>query len=473
MIIDNHYKDKKIKRFDTMSEKRLKWIDRNRYYYEKQKRHFRFLVPEGLSVLDLGCGTGHLLNALKPKRGVGIDIAPKILKIARRKYPDLDFQFADIEELESWGEKFDVIIMADVIGHLQDIEKAFRKLRSFCIADTRLIISYYNFIWEPILKLGEFIGLKMPQQYQNWLSSEDICNLLSLARFQVVKSEYRLLIPKWIPFVSNFINRFIGSLPGIRRFCLCQYLVVRPLGMREEKDLSSTILIPCKNEKGNVEEAIKRIPKFGSHQEILFVEGHSMDGTREEIERIIKAYPTKNIKLLIQDGKGKGNAVRRGFEAAKGDILIILDADLTMPPEDLPKFYRAILEDHGEFINGCRLIYPMEKDAMRLLNILGNKFFSTVFTWLLNQRIKDTLCGTKVLSKASYKQIAANRAYFGNFDPFGDFDLLFGASKLNLKIVEMPVRYCTRTYGESQITRFRHGWLLLKMCFFAMRKLKD
>ncbi|MCJ7593941.1 MAG: bifunctional class I SAM-dependent methyltransferase/glycosyltransferase family 2 protein, partial [Desulfobacterales bacterium] len=410
--------------------------------------------------------------ALKPSRGVGIDFSKEMVAIARRNYPDLEFREADIEELESWGERFDVIVVSDVVGHLQDIQESFHRVKVFCHPGTRIIVTYYNFLWEPVLRLGEWARLKMPQEYQNWLSSEDICNLLSLEHFQVVKTECRLLIPKRIPWVSDFINRYFASLPGIRRLCLCRYIVARPGDLRERTEFSTTILVPCRNEKGNVEQAVRRIPAFGGDQEIIFVEGHSTDGTKEEIERVIQAYPDKDIKLLVQEGVGKGDAVRRGFEAAKGDILMILDADLTMPPEDLPKFYNTLADDLGEFINGCRLVYPMEKLAMRFLNLLGNKFFSLMFTWILNQRFKDTLCGTKALFRKDYEKIQANRGYFGEFDPFGDFDLIFGAVKQNLKVLEVPIRYRERKYGSTNISRFRHGWLLLRMTWFAYRKIK-
>ena len=460
------------KRFDALAGKRQYWKDLNKYYYNNQEKYFRFLVPEGLSILELGCGTGDLLNILKPKQGVGIDFSSKMIDIAKKKHPHLEFRTADIEQLEDWGETFDVLIMADVVGHLMDIAETFRKLHIFCRPDTRIIISYYNFLWEPILKIGEKLGLKMPQQYQNWLASDDIYNLLSLAHFQVVKSEYRLLVPKKIPLFSDFINRYLAPLPGLRKLCLCQYIVARPVKQKEKREFSTTILIPCKNEKGNIEPAVKRIPPFGKHQEIMFVDGHSTDGTQEEVNRIIKAYPEKDIKFMLQDGKGKGDAVRKGFAAARGDVLMILDADLTVPPEDLPKFFTALVEDHGEFINGCRLVYPMEKQAMRFLNFLGNKFFSMMFTWILNQRFKDTLCGTKALFKKDYEKIRSNRHYFGDFDPFGDFDLIFGAVKQNLKVVEVPIRYMERTYGRTNISRFRHGWLLMKMTLFAYKKIK-
>jgi len=221
-----------------------------------------------------------------------------------------------------------------------------------------------------------------------------------------------------------------------------------------------------------MENAIKRTPQFGSHQEFIFIEGHSSDGTYDEMLRVQQAYSDVDIKVMKQTGKGKGNAVREAFDKATCDILMILDADLTTPPEDMPKFYEALRHNKGEFINGCRLVYPMEKEAMRFLNLLGNKFFGWFFSYLLGQRLKDTLCGTKVLFRNDYEKIIANRHYFGDFDPFGDFDLLFGAAKLNLKITEVIVRYRDREYGSTQISRFSHGWLLIKMSLFAARKIK-
>ena len=232
------------------------------------------------------------------------------------------------------------------------------------------------------------------------------------------------------------------------------------------------LIVPARNEAGNIEEIFRRTPEMGAGTELIFVEGNSQDNTFEAIEKAIAAHPERNAKVFRQPGRGKGDAVRLGFQKASGDILMILDADMTVPPEDLPRFYEALVNGHGEFINGVRLVYPMEKQAMRYLNFLGNKFFSMAFSWLFGQPIKDTLCGTKVLSRKNYETLANNRWYFGDFDPFGDFDLLLGAAKMNLKIVEMPIRYAERTYGETNIDRWRHGWLLLKMVIFAMRKIK-
>jgi len=231
-------------------------------------------------------------------------------------------------------------------------------------------------------------------------------------------------------------------------------------------------VIPARNEEGNIEAAVQRMPNLGASTEIIFVEGHSKDRTWEEIHRIAEKYPERRIKILKQKSKGKAGAVREAFAVATGDILMILDADLTMPPEQLPKFYEALRSGRGEFINGVRLVYPMQEQAMQFLNMVANKFFGVAFTWLLGQPVKDTLCGTKALFRWDYHEIARNRAYFGEFDPFGDFDLLFGAARLNLKIGDLPIRYQARTYGETNISRWSHGALLFRMVGFAAARLK-
>ena len=247
---------------------------------------------------------------------------------------------------------------------------------------------------------------------------------------------------------------------------------LKPVVQNQSRNPSISIIVPTRNEAGNIKPVFKRIPKIFKDYELIFVEGHSTDNTLEEISKQIKLHPQVRSSCYTQQGKGKGDAVRFGFSKAVGDILMILDADLTMPPENLPRFYDALVNGIGDFINGVRLVYPMEKDAMRFFNFIGNKFFSMVFTFLLGQPIKDSLCGTKILWKSDYEEIAANRDYFGDFDPFGDFDLLFGAAKLNLKIVDMPIRYSERVYGETNIQRWKHGWLLLKMVIFAAKRLK-
>jgi SAM-dependent methyltransferase len=461
--------------FEGMAPSRDAWRKRNAYYHEDIKNFLRFLVPADVSVLEVGCATGDVAAFLSKENPDvrGIDFSPAMIAEGLKKYPGLDLKVEDVENLPPAERSYDYIIISDVIGYLHDIQASFSSLSEHSHAKTKIIITTYNYLWEPVFRLAEKLKLKMPHPMQNWLSGSDVEQLLYLAGFEVVKKGGRLLLPKNIPLIAPLFNKYLAKMPILKDLCLMNYFVARKRPNQSAlQELSVSVLIPARNEKGNIESAVKRTPMMGKHTEILFVEGNSTDGTWEEIERVKAAYPEKDIKIMKQDGRGKGDAVRKGFDAATGDILMILDADLTVPPEDLPKFYKAMAEGDGEFINGCRLVYPMEDKAMRLLNTFGNKFFSVMFSWLLEQRIKDTLCGTKVLLKSDYRRVKAGRKFFGDFDPFGDFDLLFGASKLNLKIIDLPIRYQARVYGDTNISRFKHGWLLLKMCFFAMKKIK-
>lgn len=443
---------------------------RQAYYHKLLARFYAFCIPQGKRVLEIGCGSGDLLASLKPAYGVGIDISSGMVKKAQAKYPKLTFINADAHNYEL-QETFDYIILSDLFGYLQDVQAVLEHIQKNAQPNTRIIINYYSFLWEQPLKLAELCGLKRRTGLQNWLSMSDIENLVELADLDMIKTGRAILFPLNVPLLSTFFNKYLAHLPLFDQLCLVNYGVcrVRP----KPQEYSVSVIVPARNEAGNIEAAITRLPDFGSRQEIVFIEGNSTDNTWQEVQRVAEKYKgQKNIVIAQQTGKGKGDAVRKGFDLATGDILMILDADLTMPPEDLPKYYKAIASGKGEFINGCRLVYPMEKEAMRFLNLLGNKFFSMAFTWLLDQRFKDTLCGTKVLHRDHYQIIKDNRAYFGDFDPFGDFDLIFGAAKQSLKIVEIPIHYKDRTYGETNISRFKHGWLLLQMVAFASRKIK-
>ncbi len=456
--------------YSKTAPSRSKWEKMNRFYHKSLEKYISSIIPEGKRVLEVGCGTGNLLNSTRPSYGVGIDFAPGLIETATERYPGLTFKVDDIEDLQL-NEIFDYIILSDLTSCLWDVQTAFHNIKKLCHSQTRIVISQYNYLWEPVLRTSEFLHFKLRQPAQNWFSNGDTCNLLELEGFQTIRIERKLLFPKYIPVFNMIFNKWIANLPVINRLDLVSLIIARPL-LSDDQQYSVSIIVPARNEKGNIENAIKYTPAFGTHQEFIFIEGHSSDQTYEEMIRVKNAYPEKDIKLLQQSGKGKGNAVREAFEVATGEILMILDADLTMPPQELPKFYDALRYNKGEFINGSRLVYPMDKQAMRFLNLLGNKFFGIFFTFLLGQRLKDTLCGTKVLYKKDYDLIARNRHFFGDFDPFGDFDLIFGAAKLNMKISEIIIRYRDREYGSTQISRFSHGWLLIKMTLFAARKLK-
>jgi len=454
---------------------RQDWRARAAFYHSEDMAYLRFLIPPGSSVLELGCGAGDTLAALQPSLGVGVDFSAAMIEQARRAHPRLQFHVADTEDqsfIETLQGPFDFILIVDTLGSVDDCQALLQSLHPLCARDTRLVIAHFSHLWHPVLKLAEVLGLRMPQPPQNVLSPADLRALAELGGFDPIKSERRLLVPFRLLGIGRLVNRFLSPLPLVRQFAFRHYLVARSLTHAKEDLKSATVVIPARNERGNIEGAIRRLPRFSPSLEIIFVEGHSSDGTLEEMQRVVSAYPDHDIKVMVQPGTGKADAVFAGFDAARSDVLMILDADLTVPPELLPKFWAAINAGKGEFIYGSRLVYPLENEAMRFLNLIANKAFSYLFSWLLNQRCTDTLCGTKVLKRADYLRLKAGRGYFGDFDPFGDFDLIFGAAKLNLKFLEIPVRYVPRTYGKSQISRFHHGFELLKMVFVAFFRIK-
>lgn len=462
--------------FDNVANSRIKYRKSKHYYWDSITDYCNFFIQSDSTVLEIGCGTGELIAQINGYDKTGIDFSKMMIDEAKKQFPDIEFVCMSAEEIKL-EKKYDVIILSNLVGYLLDIQRVFEEIMKVSHKETKIIITYYNIYWEPLIKLAELIGIKKRGPKQSWLSSKDLSNLLNLSGFETYKQNSSMLFPFYIPLFSPLMNKFVSRLPVFNWFALNQYTFAQPFVQIDEQEIntkySTTVLVPARNESGNIENAILRMPKFGKHIEIIFVEGNSTDDTWDKIQEIQEKYKgTHDIKIIQQPGKGKGDAVRAGYAIATGDILMILDADLTVPPEQLPKFYNAIAQNKGGFINGTRLIYPMEKNAMRFLNTLGNKFFSMAFSWLLEQPIKDTLCGTKVMFKNDYLKLTANRSYFGDFDPFGDFDLLFGAFKLNLKIIDMPIRYQERIYGDTNISRFKHGLLLLKMWWFALFKIK-
>jgi len=441
-----------------------------RFYHRLLERYFSFILPQGQRVLELGCGLGDLLAALKPARGVGVDFSPETLALARQRHPELQFHEADATSFRG-EEPFDYILLSDLINDLPDVQAVFENARNNASPQTRLVLNFQNSLWRPLLALAERLGAKSPTALQNWLSMDDVKGLLHLAGWEVIRTEARVLWPVKTPLLGPFLNRWLA--PLLKHFCLSLFVVARPRPQpANERQYTCSVVVPARNEAGNIEPAVLRTPELGAGTELIFIEGHSTDNTWEELQRVQSKYSHRRIKVLKQQSKGKGGAVREAFEQATGDILMILDADLTMPPEELPKYYEVLRRNQAEFVNGCRLVYPMQDQAMQFLNMIANKCFGIAFSWLLGQPLKDTLCGTKALFRSHYDLIAANRAYFGDFDPFGDFDLLFGAAKQNLKIVELPIRYQARSYGSTNIHRWRHGWLLLRMTWFAARRFK-
>jgi SAM-dependent methyltransferase len=455
--------------WNSIAKKRDAWRGMGIWYHRRIEQIYRFLVYPGQRVLEIGSGTGDLLAALQPAYGVGVDFSEEVLQRSRQEHPNLEFHLADAHDLSPMRGPFDVIILSDLVNELWDVQQVFEQIKPLCTSRTRILLNFYSRLWELPLFFTQLLNLATPTLAQNWLTPPDVSNMLHLAGFESIRTWQEVLWP--LP-LGGFFNKFLVRFWPFRELALSNFVIARLEPQRPRKEPSVSVIVPARNEAGNIKAIFERVPKMGRKTELVFVEGHSRDETFETIARQSAAHPKTPSSRFQQTGIGKADAVRLGFDQASGEILMILDADLTVPPEDLPRFYEALVFGKGEFVNGVRLIYPMEQQAMRSLNFLGNKFFSLAFSWLLGQPIKDTLCGTKVLWKKDYELIAAHRSYFGDFDPFGDFDLLFGAAKLNLKIVDLPIRYRERTYGTTNISRWRHGLLLLRMVAFAARRIK-
>jgi SAM-dependent methyltransferase len=465
--------------FDAFADVHDGWRYRTRGYHDELLRTCRYHIPDHSSVLEVGCGTGDLLAGLNPSRGLGIDLSPKMIERAKTKHPSLDFRCSAAETFTEDVGTFDYIVLSDVLAYTYDILILFKSLKPFCHARTRLIINVHSRLWQPILSLAEFIGLKYRHPVMNWVTREDVTAFLGLSGFETIQHYTNLLCPLHIPLFSRLVNRLLSPLAPFKWFSLVNWVVARypmpPLapGLNAAApEPSVTVVCPCRNEAGNIPEIVRRLPIFGKDMELIFVEGNSNDNTYEACLAARDENPDRGISVYRQPGRGKKDAVWLGFSKARGDVLMILDADMTVPPEDLPSFYQVLAEGRAEFVNGSRLVYAMEGEAMRFLNLMANKFFSKAFSFLLGQPIKDTLCGTKVLLRSDFVRLLANQPYFGQFDPFGDFDLIFGAAKLGLKISDLPIRYRRRSYGETQISRFRHGIMLFKMCAVGLFRLK-
>jgi len=456
--------------FDAFAGDDARWRHRNGTYHRLLAQLTRFSVPPGQRVLEIGCGSGSLLAALDPAVGVGVDVSGRMVELARAEHPSLRFEQCSGEDLDL-GEQFDFIVLSDLLPFVHDLVALFERVAAHSHPRTRIVINSYSSLWKPVIQIAERLGLKPSKPIRNWVSPEDVRNLLQLSGFEVVAQTHRLLFPKRVPLLDVLMNGFLANLWPFNHACLTYWIIARPEPAALETG-SVSVVCPCRNEAGNIAPLIDRLPVMGERTELIFVEGGSRDETRATIAANLRRRDDIAISLIDQAGTGKGDAVRAGFAAAKNDVFMILDGDLSVRPEDLPKFYAAVVQGRGELVNGSRLVYDLEPGAMRFLNVFGNKSFSLLFRAITGQHVKDTLCGTKVLHRDDYAEIAGARSYFGDFDPFGDFDLLFGGTRLNLKIVDMPVRYQSRTYGKTNISRWRHGLLLFRMTLFAFWKFR-
>lgn len=429
---------------------------------------YRALIPPGASVLEIGCGRGDLLASLKSSRGVGVDISAGMIAAARSRHPELEFQVAAGESI-SFGETFDYVVLSDLVPYVYDLQALIMAVAAHCHPRTRVIANAYSNLWRVPLAVMQFLGMRPSRPTRNWVAPRDLVNLFELGGLELVARRSEILLPSRGQ-VSKLVNGVLARLPGLRTLTLSQWLIARPVA-QALPDSGVTVVVPCRDEEGMVGEIVGRTPEMGLGTELIFVENGSTDGTLATIEAEIERHPERDIRLLVRTEPGKAGAVHAGFRQATHDVLMVLDADLTVAPEDLPKFHDAIISGRGELINGSRLVYGMEPGAMRFLNMVGNKAFASLMSAVLGQYVKDTLCGTKAFHRSDYERLMARRQEVSGEDPYGDFDFLLGASLVNLKILNVPVRYGARTYGETKMERFPVGGQLMRLALSGFRRI--
>ena len=468
--------------YDSNAENYSSLIERHSYCYDRIKAVLRHLMPEPGRTLEIGCGLGQNLAALLPTEGVGIDLSPKMIEAARRRYPKskyghLDFRCMEASDCEQLDGTFDTILLANSITELPDVAQFLSAVRKLCTPNTRLVHITFNYRWEPILRLGGAINICQKHPSQNWLSRNDFESFAKLQDYRLIKEGFDGMLPVGdhpvLRDMADGFNSVASVVPWVREFAMLHYGIYRPLLQeRQGTDPSVSVVVPCKDEQGNIASLFKRIPEMGAGTEIIFVDDRSTDSTAALIREHIENNPQRNVKFVSGPGQGKGAACRAGFAHATGDILMILDADMTTMPEALPEFFEAIRTDKGEFINGSRLVYPIEENAIKPLNIIGNKGFALLFSYLLSQKVKDTLCGTKAIWRRDYEKILESRYHFGETDVRGDYDWIFGANRHNLEITELPVHYVERKADATKMNkRMRNRTIMLRMCWRAFNRM--
>lgn len=451
--------------FERVAPDWERWQKRNRFYHKTISNLLQGMIPPGSTVLELGSGVGDLLASLKPSSGMGFNVAPALTVRALQKHPQLEFYTIDVDSV-SLPRPFEpqYIVMTNMLDYVHDVWDMMDSLKPAIREHTLLVISTNNPLWAPLLRLASKLGLRFPESPRNFITNKDICSVLHLQGFDIVEEGLTLPVPKRIPIIGTLINAIVPEVPVLRFVSSLQYIAARPRIPRPP--LSCSVVIPCHNEADNIQECLRRVPNFGAWTEIVVVDDGSTDETCQRVKEMM-ATDSRVRLVVLEKNQGKANAVRAGFQAANGDVLMILDADMAVTPEELAKFLTPLQEGTADFVNGTRLIYPMQGKAMRVANFLGNKGFCFLASKVIRQRVSDTLCGTKAFLKRDFVRMP-----LGGAERWGDFDLLFGAARLKLRILEIPVHYTERRARKSKMRVMIDGWYFLWACLSGWRNLR-
>ena len=449
--------------FEGLAASYPKLKKRNRYYNRFLVRWCQSLLAPGKRILDVGCGRGDVLAELKPASGVGIDLSEAMVKEAAAEYPHLSFQRTALEDFDG-DASFDAALLINTAEYTFDMGAVIARCHRALRDNGRLLLTTANPLWSPVFQFASRLGLRIPECERLFLTNEDLVNLLHLHGFDVVYKRMSLLVPKQIPFLSDFINNTWSRIPILRLLSSTQFIAARKVP-EARRDYSVSIVVPCYNERGNIERCIREVRRIGARTELLFVD----DGSKDDTAGAVDPALNRDIEVRViryTPNRGKGHAVKTGFNAATGDIVMILDADLTTMPEELAPVYEAFAAGHAEFVNCTRFIYPMEGRAMKWANYVGNKLFNILVSLVMESRVSDTLCGTKAMFRGNYISMEMGR------DPWGDYDFLFGAAQQRLVIRELPVHYRQRLAGFSKMNSIKHTLNLLRMCWHGFFQVK-
>ena len=451
--------------FERLAPRWEQWQKKN-YFYHRAMRHLvGGMVPPGAQVLELGSETGEMLVSLRPGCGIGLNVAPAFTDRAREKYPQLEFYTVEVDSAKLPREfQPQYVVMTNMLDYVYDVWDMLEDLKALVSEQTLLVITTNNPLWAPLLRLASKLRLRIPDSPRNFITNKDICSVLNLQGYDIVEEGLTLPVPKRIPLLGALLNAVLPELPVLRFTSSIQYIAARPRLARPA--LSCSVVVPCHNEAENIAECVRRVPNMGAWTEIVVVDDGSTDGTAEKVKELM-AEDSRVRLIILEKNQGKAGAVRAGFEAARGDVLMILDADMAVTPEELPKFLTPLQQGTADFVNGTRLIYPMQGRAMKMLNYLGNKAFCYLASWAIRQRVSDTLCGTKAFLKRDYLRMP-----LGGNERWGDFDLLFGAARLRLRILEIPVHYTERRAGASKMRAFIEVWRFLWACLCGWHMLR-
>ncbi len=424
----------------------MKFIN-SKTFYKRHMNEIMSLIPEEKSALSLVNSKSSFRNHPSSLETILVD-------------PEVGL---NIESIAFKNKKYKTIILTDLFEVSTDILELLSMVNKLLGKDGIIVICSINQKWNRILNLFERLNLKDGNQKRLFINSTIVLNIAKVTGLEFVTQRNKQIFPFRMLGLGSLINNILEILFFPFSFGIRIYSILNQQEkFNEEKKYSKSIIIPAKNEEKNLKPLLNQIPELEEDHEIILAIGDSEDKTYEVAKEIKEArcWPFE-VKVIKQTGKGKANAVWEAVEEASKEVIIILDADISVNPETIVQFNSVIDTGKASFVNGTRLIYGMESGAMRIVNNLGNRIFQYIVSIIIGQKITDSLCGTKVFFRKDFNKIKLWKELVQMKDPFGDFDMIFTAGYFGLKILEIPVRYQARVYGVTQIKRFRDGYKLI------------